>query len=68
MQRRKCEAHLKDCGCVFVREGAKHRVYANPQNGKSSTLPRHNEIPDRLFMKICKDLGIPAPQSSHKQV
>jgi len=34
-------------------------VYYNPENSKTSTIPRHNEIKDILAKKICKDLGIP---------
>ncbi len=45
-------------GCVFVREGAKHSVYFNPENKRISTIPRHNEINDFLARKICRDLGI----------
>jgi len=43
---------------LFVREGAKHSVFFNPLMGKSSTVPRHNELHSDLAKKICKDLGI----------
>ena len=53
--------HLKACGCLFVREGSKHTVYKNPQNGAFSTVPRHKEIKENLARKICSDLGVPCP-------
>ncbi|MBD1211091.1 MAG: type II toxin-antitoxin system HicA family toxin [Ignavibacteria bacterium] len=51
--------YLAAHGCLFLREGGKHTVYYNPENSKTSTIPRHNEIKDILAKKICKDLGIP---------
>lgn len=50
--------HLIRQGCVFVREGAKHSVFFNPQTKRTSTVPRHNEIDNFLVRKICRDLGI----------
>ncbi len=52
--------HLQQNGCKLLREGKSHSVYWNPDNRKTTTVPRHAEIPDRLARKICKDLGIPA--------
>lgn len=46
-------------GCVFVREGAKHSVFFNPETKRISTVPRHQEINNFLAEKICQDLGIP---------
>jgi len=54
--------HLRLSGCRFVREGAKHSVFLNPENNFMSTVPRHNEINLFLVRKICKDLGVSAPQ------
>ena len=61
MKRRALEKHLRQHGCVLVREGARHSVYHNPANGRTSTVPRHSEIVDELARKICRDLGIPLP-------
>lgn len=58
MKRKKLITYLYDNGCVFVREGARHSVFFNPSIGKSSTVPRHNEVDNDLAKKICKDLGI----------
>lgn len=61
MKRRQLLQHLKKNGCEFLREGSRHTVYVNRAAGKSSTVPRHGEIPDNLARKICRDLGVPAP-------
>jgi len=59
MKRRDLIRHLEAHGCVFVREGANHTVYANPRRGKVSTIPRHREVNDFLARKICRDLEVP---------
>jgi len=41
-----------------VREDAKHSVFFNFLERKTSTIPRHKEIRNELAKKICKDLGI----------
>jgi mRNA interferase HicA len=51
--------HLRERGCVFVREGGNHSWWANPDQNRRSSVPRHSEIVDQLARKICKDLGIP---------
>ena len=51
--------HILRQGSVFVREGANHSVFFNPQYQRTSTVPRHKEINNFLAKKICKDLGIP---------
>jgi predicted RNA binding protein YcfA (HicA-like mRNA interferase family) len=61
MKRRDLIRHLEAHGCVFVREGGNHTVYANPLRGKVSTVPRHREINDFLARKICRDLEVPEP-------
>jgi len=58
MKRKELIKHLIYNNCRFLREGARHTVYFNPQSRKTSTIPRHNEIPDLLAKKICKDLDI----------
>jgi mRNA interferase HicA len=60
MKRRALLKHLRKQGCELFREGSRHSVYWNPQNGKTSTIPRHVEIKDVLAIKICKDLGVPS--------
>jgi len=61
MRRREVLRHIEQNGCKFLREGARHTVYYNPQNRKTSTVPRHREIIDVLVRKICKDLDIRSP-------
>lgn len=58
MKRRELIRYLEKNGCRFLREGGRHSVYWNPETGRTSTVPRHNEIVDQLARKICKDLGI----------
>jgi len=53
--------HLRQNGCVLVREGGKHSWWGNPANGRRSSVPRHTEIADPLARKICRDLGSPDP-------
>lgn len=50
--------HLRSNACVILREGAKHTVILNPNNRKTSTIPRHTEINNFTAKKICRDLGI----------
>lgn len=58
MKRKDLIRYLQNHGCKFLREGKKHTVYFNPENLKTSTIPRHREINDFLVRKICRDLGI----------
>jgi predicted RNA binding protein YcfA (HicA-like mRNA interferase family) len=53
--------HLEKCGCMMLREGGNHTVYANQAARKVSTVPRHREINEFLIRKICRDLEIPHP-------
>jgi len=62
MKRRALLRHVKQQGCKLLREGHSHSVYWNPVNRQTSSLPRHTEIVDKLARKICKDLGIAAPE------
>jgi mRNA interferase HicA len=50
--------HLENCGCRLFREGSRHTIYKNPQNGQMTSIPRHREIKKNLAKKICDDLGI----------
>jgi len=58
MNRKNFIKYLYENGCVFLKEGAKHSVFLNPLTGRSSTVPRHNELDNNLAKKICTDLGI----------
>jgi len=62
MKRSDLIKHLLKNKCIFIREGARHSVFFNPQVKRISTVPRHNEIHNFLAKKICNDLGIPAPK------
>ena len=53
--------HLGAHGCELLREGGNHSLYVNRLRGRTSTVPRHREINDRLARKICRDLGVPEP-------
>ncbi len=59
MKRSQVLKHLRDAGCVFIREGGNHSWWGNPSQNRRSSVPRHTEIRDNLVRKICKDLGIP---------
>ena len=61
MKRRSLLKYLRQHGCEPLHEGKKHSVYWNPSNRRTSTVPRHIQIPDELASKICKDLGVPIP-------
>jgi predicted RNA binding protein YcfA (HicA-like mRNA interferase family) len=61
VKRRELIRHLEGQGCELLREGARHSVYVNRRAGKTSTVPRHNEINEYLARKICKDLDVPPP-------
>ena len=50
--------HIHKHGCVFVREGGSHSVWRNPVTGRTSTVPRHNEINNHIGKKICRDLDV----------
>ncbi|MGH9414575.1 MAG: type II toxin-antitoxin system HicA family toxin [Terriglobales bacterium] len=52
MKRRELLRRLERGGCLIVREGARHTVYLNPGSGKTSAVPRHTEIKERLAAKI----------------
>lgn len=61
MKRHELISHLTKHGCVLVREGRRHSWWGNPATKRRTAVPRHNEIPDPLARKICRDLGIPDP-------
>ncbi|NCC51773.1 MAG: type II toxin-antitoxin system HicA family toxin [Spartobacteria bacterium] len=59
MKRNKVIKHLRNQGCVLIREDGNHSWWGNPAQNKRSSVPRHSEIQDILVRKICQDLGIP---------
>ncbi|MCK4353838.1 MAG: type II toxin-antitoxin system HicA family toxin [Dehalococcoidia bacterium] len=61
MKRRDLVNHLTKEGCILQREGGKHSVYLNPENGHIAAVPRHQEIEILLARKICRELDIPIP-------
>jgi mRNA interferase HicA len=44
-------------GGIFVRHGANHDWYKNPQTGKNQAITRHNEIEDGLAKRIIERLS-----------
>jgi len=63
MKRRDLVSHLMRESCVLHREGAKHSVFLNPENGHIATVPRHRDIEILLARKICRQLDIPTPKT-----
>jgi len=63
MKRRDLISHLRKEGCVLHREGSKHSVFFNPENGHLAAVPRHREIEVLLARKICQQLDIPSPKT-----
>jgi mRNA interferase HicA len=61
MKRSDLVRHLRAHECELLREGARHTIFWNPANRRTSAVPRHSEILDPVAARICKDLGIPKP-------
>jgi predicted RNA binding protein YcfA (HicA-like mRNA interferase family) len=59
MKRNQIIKHLQKNGCVWDREGSNHTIYYNPITNKSTSVPRHQEIDDRICNEICKQIGVP---------
>ena len=59
MKRHTFLKHLKENGCILVREGARHSLYLNTKNKKISTVARHPELSELMCKIICKQLEIP---------
>jgi predicted RNA binding protein YcfA (HicA-like mRNA interferase family) len=49
---------LEQQGCVLLRHGGRHDIYANPATGQKQPVPRHNEIDEYLARHIKKYLGL----------
>jgi len=58
MKRHSLLRQLREQGCEFLKEGARHSWWWNPVQNRRSSVSRHVEIDDDLARKICKDLGI----------
>ena len=63
MKRRDLISHLEKEGCVLHREGSKHTVFLNTENGHLAAVPRHREIEIVLARKICRQLDISIPKT-----
>ncbi len=61
MKRQAPLKHLHEQGCELFREGSRHSIYWNSATRKTSSVPRHAEMADKLARRICRDLDIPEP-------
>ena len=61
MKRRALLGHLQEHGCIVIREGGSHSIWANPRTGRKEAIPRHNEIKKHLARSICRNLSVPVP-------
>jgi mRNA interferase HicA len=61
MKRRKLLQHLRQEGCLVLREGSRHTVIRNPANDRQSQVPRHREVDSTLARAICKQLRVSQP-------
>ena len=61
MKRRDLLKHLREHGCLFVREGGDHSIWENPQTGKRTSIPRHRQILDYTAKRISRQLEVPSP-------
>jgi len=61
VNRRELEKHLRSHGCHLDHHGAKHDIWINPANSKTSQVPRHKTLKKPLVRGICKTLDIPIP-------
>jgi predicted RNA binding protein YcfA (HicA-like mRNA interferase family) len=55
VKRQKLLKEIAKRGAVFVRHGANHDIYENPQRNTSTQVPRHaniNELVARAIIKI----------------
>jgi len=65
MKQNKLLKHLREHGCVLLREGANHAIYQNATNGKQSAVGCHKALSDLLCQKVCQPLGMPPITSSY---
>jgi predicted RNA binding protein YcfA (HicA-like mRNA interferase family) len=57
MKRKELLKKIASSGCVLVRHGGRHDLYANPKTGKKQPIPRHDEIDENLAKHIIKELA-----------
>jgi predicted RNA binding protein YcfA (HicA-like mRNA interferase family) len=53
--------HLRQHGCMLLREGKRHTIFRNPANDRQTAVPRHREIDTGLARTICQQLDVPLP-------
>lgn len=64
MKKGKFIKHLNQNGCFATgRQKGSHAQFCNKETGAKTIVPLHNDIDDMLCKRICKQLGIPAPES-----
>ena len=61
MKKNELLRHLRRFGCFLKREGKEHELWCNPRTGHIEAVPRHQEIPNNLARKICRELDVPDP-------
>jgi hypothetical protein len=61
MKRHELLGHIKSTDAAYFTKTKDTRYTSILSVERTSTLPRHTEIPNKLASKICKDLGIPEP-------
>jgi len=57
MKRKDLIRQIESLGCVFIRHGARHDWYQNPETRLSQPVPRHTEINENLAKHILKILS-----------
>jgi hypothetical protein len=50
--------YIESRGCVIPREGTRHTIFVNPENGRRPALSRQREIDNDFVRVICRQLGI----------
>jgi predicted RNA binding protein YcfA (HicA-like mRNA interferase family) len=58
MKRNLLLKELAKQGVVFIRHGAGHDLYKQPQTGIQESVPRHNDVNERLAKDIIKRLSL----------
>jgi len=61
VKQRELLRHLRRHGCYLKRQGKEHELWCNPATGHIEAVPRHQEIPNQLARKICRELAIQEP-------
>jgi predicted RNA binding protein YcfA (HicA-like mRNA interferase family) len=54
VKRQKLLKEISKRGAVFVRHGANHDIYENPQTNISTQVPRHTDINELVAKAIIK--------------